>query len=506
MKKLFLTTLLTALLIATAAGAKDRIASISLDTASIGGGPENQPISINLRGAKLGDALISLYRIRPFSYTLASQPLAPGGTTTTGAAMQMTTPDRDPAPGAQGQGQGQDNLYGIPVNFAYSGTSIDEAIKLLCRGADVNCDKLSDLWFITRNEVYIIDKDVFWTYAVSNGGGGGATTSSTASTPPTGTSGTSATASTSAPSAGATSAVGSSSGSDSVTMSGNFDDFVLFIKSFLGKNGTVQMSKSGYIVVMDTPSAIARVRKVMEKDLNQNDKVNVKVDVIQVTLTDTYSAGVNWNAVIKKVTINGAFAPAGAFNFGYNTTLAGNAITTLLGVLGEYGKTRVVQTWETTAKNGVPIFFNETDNIPVFTQTNAITTGVSQSSTSVSYVSVGLKVKILPNIRTDSLNGGIYAEVSQLTEMDSSGGSNPTTAPRTSLTNTAVPLDLHWGDSLVLTGFKNNTISTDDNGIPFLSRIPFFGALFGSQAKNNTGSELAIVITATRAAKERDRI
>ena len=242
----------------------------------------------------------------------------------------------------------------------------------------------------------------------------------------------------------------------------------------------------------------------MEKDMEMNEKVTVKVDVISVSLNDNYSAGVNWNAVMKNVTVNGSFAPANAFSFGYNTTMAGNAVSTLLSVLGDYGKSKVVKSWETAANNGIPIFFNVTENIPYFTQSQAITTGVAQTSTAVNYVNVGLKIKILPNIRRDTLNGGIYAEISQLEGMDSSGGSNPTTAPQTSLTNTAVPLEIKWGGSFVLTGFKTTQNSTTATGVPWLSKIPLVGALFGYQEKDNISSEIAIVVTATKTGKQEE--
>lgn len=238
----------------------------------------------------------------------------------------------------------------------------------------------------------------------------------------------------------------------------------------------------------------------MAKD-SEMSGIRVKLDVISINLSDDYSAGVNWNAVIKNAAIEGSFAPSGAFNLGYNTTKGGNPIQTLLGVLGTYGNSKVVKSWETTATNGVPIFFNVTEQIPYGTQTQAITSGIAQTSTTVNYISVGLKIKILPNIRQDTLNGGIYAELSELVSMDNIGGSvsqGGTTAPETSLTNTAVPLAIKWGDSFVLTGFKTKQDSISVNGVPALSKIPILGALFGSQQKNRDSSELCIVITATK--------
>lgn len=462
-------------------------------------------ISLNLKGSKFGDVLRALAQLYTLNYSISSSAAGASGQPSGSGPLPQQQSPLSPHPvqnSWSGSAQAGQGINDITVNFAYKGDSVDEAVKLLCRGADVFCEKRNDIWVISRYEVYIIDKDVFFTYSVSGGGtsvGGTAQTSQSSGSPVSAAGASTAggvTASTATGVAGTP--VSGTSGTDSIGISGNFDDFVLFVKTFLSKDGTVQISKNGYLVVVDVPSAIAKIRQVMEKDTEMNERVSVKVDVIRVDLTDNYSAGVNWNAVMKRVTVNGSFAPANAFSLGYNTTLAGNAISTLLSVLGDYGKSRVVKSWETTARNGIPIFFNVTENIPYFTQSQAITTGVSQTATTVNYVNVGLKIKILPNIRQDTFNGGIYAETSELVSMASSGGTNPTTAPDTSLTNTAVPLELKWGNSFVLTGFKTKQNSISATGIPLLSKLPLVGALFGYQEKDSVGSEIAIVVTATK--------
>lgn len=464
------------------------------------------PIMLNVKGAKFGEVIRCLAKMRPFNYSICpsalpsaslSSPLSPASAGSPGNASAQAMPVGPmsrPLPGAQPQM----GLYDINVSFAYTGDSIDDAVAVLCKGADVYCEKKDGIWMISKHETYIIDKDVFFTYSISNGAGS-ASSSPTTQPPSTGTSGIQPASSSSSSSGPSTTGA---SGTDSISMTGNFDDFATtFIKSFLSSEGTVQISKSGYIVVDDVPSAIARIRRVIAKD-KEMAGVKLKVDVIRVDLTDNYSAGVNWNAVIKNATISGTFAPAGAFNFGYNTTKGGNPITTLLGVLGTYGDSKVVKTWDAYALNGTPVFFNDIQEIPYFTQSQAITTGISSTTTQVNYISVGLKIKILPNIRRDVLNGGVYAELSELVSMQSSGGTNPTTAPLTSVTNTALPLELKWGNSFVLTGFKSNQNSITASGIPWLSKLPIFGALFGSQEKGRVGSEFAIVVTATKTDKE----
>src|SRR5208337_1150980 len=162
--------------------------------------------------------------------------------TSPGAAGTSTAgqPSLQPAMHGSAQ-QAVQNINDITVNFAYKGDSVDEAVGLLCKGADVFCEKEKELWVISRYEVYIIDKDIFFTYSVSNGGGATVgTTSSGMSQPISGTSTGTATAVQSSTATSAAGAAGStSSGSDSIGISGNFDDFVQFIKTFLTKDGSV---------------------------------------------------------------------------------------------------------------------------------------------------------------------------------------------------------------------------------------------------------------------------
>ncbi len=456
-------------------------------------------ICMNYKGAKFGDVLRSLSEKNPFYYSISATPT---GTSSSSSSIQQSplSPRSETGMGQQSSPTTQ-GIYDIKVNVAYDGNSLDEAVGLLCSGADVYCKKKGNIWDISKYEMYIMDKDIFFTYSVSNGGGGSAGTTSTQ--PTSGAVG--STGSTVSASTGSTGAVGSassgSSGSDSVSMSGNFDDYVSFIKTFLSKDGQVQISKGGYLVVMDVPSAIARIKSLMAKDTEMAG-VRVKVDVISVTLSDDYTAGVNWNAVIKNAAIGGSFAPAGAFNLAYKTTHDGNPVQALLGVLGTYGNSKVVKSLDTTATNGIPIFFNVTEQIPYGQQSQQLSaSGVGQTSTTVSYISVGLKIKLLPNIRENTLNGGIYAELSSLISMNNIGGSisqGGTTAPDTSLTNTAVPLSIKYGDTFVLTGFKTKTTALSATGVPVLSKIPIFGALFGSQQRNQDNSELCIVVTAVK--------
>ena len=51
------------------------------------------------------------------------------------------------------------------------------------------------------------------------------------------------------------------------------------------------------------------------------------------------------------------------------------------------------------------------------------------------------------------------------------------------------------GESILLSGFNHWTEGQRKRGLPFLSRIPFIGALFGSEGQDNASREILLVVT-----------
>src|SRR5208283_994427 len=114
-------------------------------------------ISLNLKGSKFGDVLRALAQLYTLNYSISSSPPGASGSYS-GTTLYQQQPPLSPQP-AQNNGsshQALQNINDITVNFAYKGDSVDEAVKLLCKGADVFCEKKNGFWAISRNEVCIM--------------------------------------------------------------------------------------------------------------------------------------------------------------------------------------------------------------------------------------------------------------------------------------------------------------------------------------------------------------
>ena len=86
--------------------------------------------------------------------------------------------------------------------------------------------------------------------------------------------------------------------------------------------------------------------------------------------------------------------------------------------------------------------------------------------------------------------------VSKVVQVSDTGGSttqqqSPTLDKKEIDSSVAV----HDGETIVLGGLIDEQVETLKNGIPWLYQLPVIGPLFGGTSKNNTKTELVILIT-----------
>jgi len=132
------------------------------------------------------------------------------------------------------------------------------------------------------------------------------------------------------------------------------------------------------------------------------------------------------------------------------------------------------------------------ERVPVITTTAAATGGfVSQS---VSYLDVGLKLEVEPQVFLDDDIGiKLGLEVSSITNTIQSQG---TTTYQIGTRTTNTVLRLHDGETQILAGLINDEDRRTANKVPGLGDFPVLGRLFFSSDNNNdTRTELVLLIT-----------
>ena len=133
--------------------------------------------------------------------------------------------------------------------------------------------------------------------------------------------------------------------------------------------------------------------------------------------------------------------------------------------------------------------------VPV--QSSSITTGgIGNVVSSAQYVSTGITLTVTPRINPGGL---VYMDIQQdvsrpgARDPDISTSGNPPINNKTVTSQVAV----QSGQTVFLGGLISEQDSQGRTGVPFLSRIPFVGPLFGARSKTSFRSETLVMITPT---------
>jgi general secretion pathway protein D len=132
--------------------------------------------------------------------------------------------------------------------------------------------------------------------------------------------------------------------------------------------------------------------------------------------------------------------------------------------------------------------------VPV--QSSSISTGTNNVVSSAQYVSTGVTLNVTPRINPGGL---VYMDIQQdvsrpgARDPDISTSGNPPINNQTVTSQVAV----QSGHTVFLGGLISEQDSQGRSGVPFLSRVPFIGPLFGSRTKAASRSETLVMITPT---------
>jgi len=252
-------------------------------------------------------------------------------------------------------------------------------------------------------------------------------------------------------------------------------------------------------------------------------QVLIESQVLDVELNEDLQFGVNWF-----LTNNPDLIPAGSGNpyaryidsmaFGGSSAASGgfNFLTTITRPLNNGGKTFVQATIaaldevtdvRSLAAPSLLVRNNSTATITVGTQvpiqSSSISTGNQNVISNAQYVSTGVTLTVTPRINPGGL---VYMEISQNVSRPGARDPSISTSGNPPINSKSVTsqVAVQSGQTVFLGGLISEQSSRGRSGVPFLSRIPVIGSLFGSKNKNKNRSETLVMITPTVVENSRD--
>ncbi len=280
------------------------------------------------------------------------------------------------------------------------------------------------------------------------------------------------------------------------------------------------------IIVLATPEDYAFIYETIQKIDIMPRQVMLEGLIVQVTLTDNLSFGLSYsmNTNLKitglkpfknPIDLNSNASNAG--NLGVNTTTfskiptdgftfvgydpTGN-IRAVLNALEDRSKAKVVAAPHLLVADNREARIQVGQQIPLATSTSSqpvaatttTTTAIPVVATStIQYKDIGIILKVKPQVNDSGLISlELTQEISAVGDAVVVGGLDEVSINKTEVTSNLVARD---GETIIIGGLIREDTSHGSSGVPFLSKIPLLGWLFGNSSDKVTRNELIILLT-----------
>jgi general secretion pathway protein D len=303
----------------------------------------------------------------------------------------------------------------------------------------------------------------------------------------------------------------------------------------IGNAKLIADQRANSIIVLGNREVVVKVEKILDEMDVKAPQVALSTVIGQLTLTNNEEFGVDYFAKYNKrfvgtsnnltstqVSIpipSSSASPAGTAapilsnivdpsnlinfsqiiqNVGSGTNIyvaAGNAFASIVHLLESTGRFKVISRPTVfTSNNKKAIIASGTEiPVPVNTLTNATTVNtVASVSSSIEFKKVALQLEVVPLINSEKeVSLDILQKLDSLAGTTNISGNNiPNIATRYIRTNVSAAN----GSTIVLGGLIEDTKTKNYTGIPYLSRIPYVGALFRGTTSNKMRTELIILM------------
>ena len=265
------------------------------------------------------------------------------------------------------------------------------------------------------------------------------------------------------------------------------------------------------LIILATPSDYEFIKETILKIDIMPRQVMIEAMVVSVTLTDNLRFGLQW-------TIQNDFNIKGIKPFKNDVNISGpltlntpitdsvftftaydlaNKVKLMIQSLAKEDKAKILSSPHILVADNREAKIQVGDQIPIATSTTTTpisggTTVTNTTTATIQYKDTGTILKVKPQINDSGL---VALEITQEVSKGNTTtvlGTEQFIISKREVTTNLVAQD---GQTIVIGGLIDETTSKVRTGIPFLSRIPILGYLFGSTVDDTTRTELIILLT-----------
>jgi len=288
--------------------------------------------------------------------------------------------------------------------------------------------------------------------------------------------------------------------------------------------GSTQPSSSGFggimpriipnpfdntLVIQSTPEQWEQIKDILDQLDVSPRQVLIDAKIYEVDLSGSFDAGVQ--AYLQQRNAANPAGIPGRQLLGSNNalgsasallsagTLVGQSrqLLALLNLQETKTRARVLSAPSVIATDSIPASITVGDSVPTLSS-QAVNPGVTAGGNSlftqtISNTSTGIGLNILARVNSSGIVTMVINQNVTAPEPNPTGTS--INSPSFSQRNVSTQVTVQDGDTIAIGGIINESNTDTSAGIPFLDRIPYLGAAFGTKSSTKKRTELIIFLT-----------
>jgi general secretion pathway protein D len=269
------------------------------------------------------------------------------------------------------------------------------------------------------------------------------------------------------------------------------------------------------LLVQGTPQEWEQIRHLLDQIDLAPRQVLIDAKIYEVDLTGDFSLGVE--SFLQQKGASNAAGITSTQLLGSVGSVASNTLALTSGMMVGHArqllalltanesttKTKVLSAPSVIATDSIPASITVGSSVPTLSS-EAVSPGVTIGGTNaftntISNTSTGIGLTILARVNpsgvvTMVINQDVTAPIPNPLSQSGAAGST-INSPSFSQRNVSTQVTVEDGDTIAIGGIMQENYTETSSGIPFLHRLPYIGAAFGTKTTNKQKTELIIFLT-----------
>ena len=259
------------------------------------------------------------------------------------------------------------------------------------------------------------------------------------------------------------------------------------------------------VIILATPEDYALIKETIVKIDLQPRQVMIEGLVAQITLEDNLSLGlayafktqfnISGDSVMKGFlglntgNLNATAIPGSGFTF---VGTVGDDVRAVINALATQSKAKVIAAPHILVTDNREARIQVGQQVPIVTSETYGSTTVAPQRT-IQYKDIGIILKVTPQVNESGLVSlDLAQEVSTYSTIELGIADKTIILNKAEATTNVVVKD---GETIVIGGLIREDADKSRTGVPWLSKIPLFGYLFGNTTDNERRQEIIILLT-----------